>query len=289
MRIAIAKAYNGIHRKLSQEFRELGYEVKFFDIDGADWLQKFLKTKADIVVWFADDKHSEYRLILDRLYFLEKYLDKLCFPDLNMYYAFNDKIKQYNILTWLQVPVLPAFVSFDKEKAEKRVEKFTYPAVLKDAHSFGGKGVFKIESSREMKAVAKKIFSSQGYKGIKNHVYLQKYLPNLASDLRVITIGGEIASAYRRSAGAGWKHNLEQGGEVSFENIPRKALDMCLDISGKMGYHWMSYDCFAADGKIFVNEFSCNFGIKGAKIEGRDIRKEQVQYIHSYLNKTRSK
>jgi ribosomal protein S6--L-glutamate ligase len=289
MKIALAKAHNGIHRKLRQEFRGSGHEVKLFNIDEADWLQKTLETKADTVVWFADDKHAEYRLILDRLYFLEKYLGKKCFPDLNMYYAFNDKIKQYNILSWLQAPRLPTFITFNKEKDKKRMNNFGYPAVLKDAHSFGGRGVFKINSAGEMGSIAEKIFSPQGYKGIKDHVYLQKYIPDLAGDLRVITIGEEVVSAYWRSADDGWKHNLEQGGRVSYKDIPEKALDTCLNISRQMGYHWMSYDCFMAGGKVFINEFSCNFGIKGAKLQGKDIRKKQVEYIHSYLNKKRNK
>jgi glutathione synthase/RimK-type ligase-like ATP-grasp enzyme len=82
---------------------------------------------------------------------------------------------------------------------------------------------------------------------------------------------------------------LEQGGQVSYEDIPKKALNICLNISRQMGYHWMSYDCFVVGKKVFINEFSCNFGIKGAKLEGKDVRKKQVEYVHSYLNKGKNK
>lgn len=285
MKIAIAKAYNGVHRKLRREFCGSGEEVKLFDIDRAGWSERARRINADAFVWFADDKHAEYRSILDRLYFLENYLGVRCFPDLNMYYAFNDKIKQYYILSWLKAPRLWTYITFNKERALAKIDSIDYPVVLKDAHSFGGKGVFKIDEAREMRKAVEKVFSGvQGYGGIKDHIFLQRFVPDLARDLRVITLGDKVVSAYWRVAPAGkWKHNLQQGGGVSYEDIPRRALEICLDISRKMGFHWMSYDCFLESGKIYINEFSCNFGVKGATLEGRDIRKEQAEYIRSRL------
>lgn len=292
MKFSIAKAYNGVHRKYKKYLEEFGHKVKYFDIDGANWLDNVLNSKGDVYIWNADDKYSNYRLILDRVYFVEKYLGKRFFPNFDMYYIFNDKIKQYNILKYLNIPQIETFVTYNKGKALQKAEKANYPVVLKDAHSCEGKGVFKIETKEELIKMIEKIFSPSGFNRskrfcyIKDYLYLQKFIPDLSKDLRVVTIGDKIAAAYWRISPKGeWKTNLGSGGTVSYSNIPQKALDTCLYISKKMGYDWMSYDCIIRNGKVYIGEFSCNFGVKGATRAGINIRKMQMEYINKILVK----
>ncbi len=57
-----------------------------------------------------------------------------------------------------------------------------------------------------------------------------------------------------------------------------------------MGFHWMSYDVFIdKKGNPLMNEFSCNFGIKGTIAGGYNIRKMQVEYIKNIKNKKNGK
>src|SRR6056297_280744 len=280
MKISLAKAYNGVHKQFAKHLKNLGHEVRYFDIDGAGYPAQAEQADGDVYLWNADDKYENRHLILDRVFFLENYLGRPVFPDLNMYYPFNDKIKQYQILKFLQIPQIPTFITFDQAKALQRAENIDYPVILKDAHSCEGKGVFKIDSSKELTEMIEQIFSPAGFHRpelfcrIKDYVYLQDFIPDLGRDLRVVVIGDRVAAAYWRIAPDGeWKTNVSSGGTVSFEDIPQKALDTCLNISKKMNYHWMAYDLVIRGNKPYVTEFSPVFGVKGAKEGGLDIRK----------------
>ncbi len=286
MRIAIAQAYNGLHKKFSKILEDSGFKTCYFDIDNANWLENAKRTKADIFIWHADDKGVSRHLILDRVYFIEKYLKKRIFPDLNMYYSFNDKIKQYNILSHLKIPVVPTYISFNKEQALNKIKTSKYPIVIKDAYGFGGKGVLKVTNKKEAIGILEDAFKKTKYEGMSNYIYIQKFLSGIDRDLRIITIGDKIATAYWRITKNGeWRANVGKGGEVSFNNIPKNVLKLCLSISKKMNYHWMSYDCFVINGKIYVGEFSCNFGVKGPRAHGIDIREMQMKYLTKYLRK----
>lgn len=280
MKIAIAHAYNGLHRTYRKYLNKMGFDTCYFEIDDANWLKHVRDTKADAFIWNADDKGANYHLILDRVYFIEKYLQKPMFPDHDMYFIFNDKIKQKNILDNLGISVLPTFITYQKQKALEYIKKAKYPFVLKDAHGFEGKAVFKIDSEKDAKDIIEKIFSDKGYSTIKNHFYAQKFVHNLGRDLRIIVIGNKVAAAYWRISQPGnWKTNLGQGGDYSFENIPEEPKRICLEISKKMKYHWMAYDCLVVKGKTYIGEFSPNFGVKGPRLHGIDIRRMQMEYI----------
>ncbi len=290
MKIAIAQAYNGVHKVFAKHLRNIGYQVDYFDIDRAGWPERAREASGDVYLWNADDKYEDRHLILDRVYFLQTYLGKPVFPDLNMYYCFNDKIKQNQILKFLDVPQLPTYVTFDQTEALRNLSCFGFPVILKDAHSCEGKGVFKLESVAELRSMVEEIFSETGFYRphlhcrIKGYLYLQKYVSDLGQDLRVITIGGRVAAAYWRLAPEGeWKTNISNGGQACFENIPESALDICLDISEKLGYHWMSYDLIVKKDRVYVCEFSPVFGVKGARQAGLDIRKEQMDHLDLFL------
>ena len=116
MKISLAKAYNGVHKQFAKHLKNLGHEVRYFDIDGAGYPAQAEQADGDVYLWNADDKYENRHLILDRVFFLENYLGRPVFPDLNMYYPFNDKIKQYQILKFLQIPQIPTFITLTKSR-----------------------------------------------------------------------------------------------------------------------------------------------------------------------------
>lgn len=283
MKIGIAKAYNGVHRKINNELKKLGAKTFYFDIDKLDWA-KNLK-KADCYFWNADDKGRYYYQINDRVYLLEQVTKKLAFPSTSQYFFYNDKISQFNFLKFNNIPQPKTFITNEKSDAIKFISKTKYPFVLKDAHSASAIGVFLIKNKKEAKLIVKKIFSQKGYDDIFSHFYAQEFIKDLDRDLRIITIGKKIASAYWRINSKDWRHNISLGGEISDKKIPSSAKRLVLKISKLTSFHWMAYDIIMKDGKPLVLEFSCNFGVKGAKELGIDIRKEQAKYIYDYLKK----
>jgi len=287
MKIGIAQAYNGEHRRYLRGAKELGAKAFLFDIDTPNWV-KNLKP-ADAYIWHADTKEEHYRIIHDRVYFFESVIKKPIFPDMNQYYAYNDKIKQSNIFKLLNVPTVKTYISYDKQKSLEVINKIKYPFILKDAHGYGGLHVHKIDNKKTAREYIEKIFGPKGLKHdlatMKDYFYAEEFVP-IDKDMRVIVIGNRVACAYWRSSSGDWRHNIGLGGEARFDQIPKKALDFCLKFNKKMNFHWMAYDIFVLkNGKILMSEFACNFGIKAPTMVGYDIRKMQAEYIIKYLQK----
>lgn len=291
MRLAIAQAFNGEHDKYKKYASDSGMNPRLFDIDSADWLDRL--PLADAYLWHADSKEHNYRVIHDRVYFIENILKKPIFPDMNMYFAYGDKIKEADIFKYFQIPTPKTYISYDKKEALDILDKIEYPFVLKGAHGYGGLHIKKIAGREEAVAMIERIFSDQGIEWgveqapclIKDY-FLAQEMADIKKDIRVIIIGSQPVCAYWRRSESDWKHNIGLGSKAYFSDIPKEAINMCLELHKKMGFHWMSYDVFVLDdGSCLMNEFSCNFGIKAPTEEGYEIRKMQVAYIKEYLKK----
>ena len=72
MNIAIAKAYNGIHRDFNKYLKGLDVKTLYFNIDSSDWL-KIESKKPDAYLWLADQKEERYREVYDKIYFISIY------------------------------------------------------------------------------------------------------------------------------------------------------------------------------------------------------------------------
>ncbi len=281
MKVGIARAYNGEHKQYRKYCEKLGIQSFLFDIDSVNWVKNF--RLADAYIWQADAREENYRTIHDRVYFIESVFKKPIFPDMNMYYAYNDKIKQYNILKNFGFPTPETYITHHKEQALGIIKKIKYPFILKDAHGYGGYHVYKVENKKQAREFVEKIWSPQGLKHhrstMKNYFLAQEFL-DIEKDLRVITMGDKAVRYFWRIGQDKWKHNLGQGAGFSFENIPTKALRLCEKISHKMGYHWMAYDIFVPKGREpLVSEFACNFTAKPF------VREMQIKYIKDFLKK----
>jgi len=285
MKLGIAQAYNGEHREYNKYAKQLGINSFLFDIDSGAWLDNF--RLADAYIWHADAKEENYRVIHDRIYYIESILKKKIFPDMNMYFAYGDKIKENDIFKSFKTPSPKTFITYKKEQALTFIKNTKYPFVLKDAHGYGGHHVHLVKNKKEAREYVEKIFSPRGLRHhlavMKNYFLAQEFVET-DKDIRVIVIGNKVACAYWRQVDDDWKNNIGLGGTAIFDNIPAKALKLCTDFSKKMKFHWMSYDLFITkNNKVLMNEFSCNFGIKAPTKAGYEIRKMQVEYISNYI------
>ena len=288
--IAVGQALFPAWKDYNEHLKKMGVKTIVLDLWNPGWAERLekVKNKVDAYLWHSDTWEENYRRIHDRVFYIEHFIKKPVFPDLNMYYSYNDKLKQYEIFKNLDVPMIQTWIAIDKKKALEIAEKIIYPAVIKDSYGAIGSGVHKIKTKPELKKIIEQIFSSKGYKGIKDYLYVQKFIPKMKRDLRIITIGKKIACAYWR-VGKSWKHNVCQGAKLDFENIPQQALDFCVKMSVENKFHWMSYDLFVLpNGKLKLIEWSCSFGVKGPREHGIDVREMQMKYLVNYLSSKRA-
>ena len=289
MRIAIGRAYNGLHKIYKRELDALGVASFYFDIDRPNWLKTEAK-QPNAYLWHADDKGENCAYLYKRVYFIEKILGKPVLPDMRMYFAQGDKIKQWQVLNYLKINTPLTYVTENKARAEKIIQRLKYPCVFKNPYGYGGYQLIKVNNLKEAQNYVKQIFNQQ-LKDRRDKIwpavlFAQEFIQT-ERDLRVVTLGNKIFCAYwRQGLNNNWQHNLEQGAQVDYNNIPRAALKLCQQISQRLKFHWMAYDLFVLPNKpIMVNEYSCNFGDKGIRQAGLNIRRAQMAYLKKYLSK----
>jgi len=289
--IAVGQSWFRAWKDYNEHLKKMGVKTIIVDLWNPGWAERLekIKDKVDAYLWHSDTWEENYRRIHDRVFYVANFIKKPIFPDLNMYYSYNDKVKQYEIFKAQKLSMINTYVAIEKDDALKIAERIKYPIVIKDAYSAGGDGVYKMNNKEELTQTIEQIFSVKGfgkkvgYGGIKNYLYAQTFIPNMKRDLRIITIGNKVACAYWRM-GEGWLHNVCKGGKIEFENIPKQAIDFCVKISKENKFHWMAYDLFILpNGKIKLIEWSCNFGVKGPREQGIDVRKMQMEYLVNLL------
>ena len=282
MIIGIGQAFNGHHKEYAKALKEFGARTFYFDIDTPNWIETVKNKKADAYLWHADAKDEDYRIIHDRIYYLEHVLKKKIFPDMNMYFSYNDKAKQLEYFNYFNIPTIKTWMFNQHQTAKRHIAKTKYPLVIKNVNSYGGKGVYLVKNKQQAGKIVDRIFKSpNGYNKIKKYLYAQEFINGLERDLRIITIGNKVKFAYWRVNDEDWKHNVGRGGEIDLENIPQSAINLCEKISQQQKFHWMAYDVFMLKNKPIILEFACNFSTKGIEKHGFNIRKELMRYLYN--------
>ncbi len=287
MRIAIGRAHNGLHKTYKHELARLGVESFYFNIDQPDWVKTEAK-QPTAYLWHADDKGENYNYLYERVGFIEKIIGKPVFPNSRMYFAQGNKIKQWQILNYLKIKTPRTYISQEKQTALKIIQRIKYPCVFKNPYGYGGYQVIKIDDKPTARKYVELIFGRR-LKDENNNLwpavlFAQEFIET-EKDLRVVTLGQRPYGAYWRRNQQGWKHNLEQGAKINYNNIPAAALKLCQNISRRLGFHWMAYDLFVLKNKqILINEYSCNFADKGLRLAGLNVRRDQMAYLKAQLN-----
>jgi len=285
MKIALIKSTKHLaeYKKIIQK---LGHDYLFIDIDKDNWAKKFrqIDPKVNAYFWQSIDRGQYYRKdILDPVYFIEQNSAHKIFPDFNQYYCYNDKIKQTNILNFYRFPTPKTFYTSNQGAAQRFILQTKYPFVLKDPHSASSLGVYLVKNQSQAEQFIKKIFRPQGFNSLYSQFYAQEFIPGLGKSLRVITVGPRVYCAYWRLSPDDWRHRLDQASTVSDKNIPAQAKKICQTLAAKVKFHWMSWDLLVKNNKMYIIEFSCNFGTAGAEKLGYNPREEIIKYMIKHI------
>ncbi len=82
--------------------------------------------------------------------------------------------------------------------------------------------------------------------------------------MRIIIIGKKIVLSYWRIAKKNnFKTNLYQDGNISFDPLPQKALDLALMTALKCGWDDVGIDIIEHCNKFYVLEANMKYGTKG--------------------------
>lgn len=182
------------------------------------------------------------------------------FPSYHNYKYAQDKIKQTALfqVSGISHPKTKVFYAF---KRERITELFKYPFIAKIPRgSAMGRGVYLIKDKEELREYLKNT----------KIAYIQEYLP-IKRDIRVVIIGGKAVIAYFRTAYAeNFKTNVSAGGIISFENIPKEAVEFAEYAAQKCGFDDAGIDVCEYKKKYYILEANIKYGKQGFKAAGID-------------------
>ena len=212
---------------------------------------------------FQDYTPREQGLILkaDKIYYptmfyadLFNAMGKKTFPSFHTYKFAQDKIKQTAIFNMLDIPHPVTRTFYGKKQKQTILDFFSYPFIAKKPRgSAKGNDVHLIQDDADLTRYLKN----------KGPAYIQEYFP-IRRDMRIIIIGNKIRLCYWRLASSeNFKTNLSQGGTISFDPLPEKALDLALLTAAKCGWDDVGIDIIAQGNHYYVLEANMKYGTKG--------------------------
>ncbi|MBU8848641.1 MAG: RimK family alpha-L-glutamate ligase [Desulfobacterales bacterium] len=228
---------------------------------------------------FQDYSSHDRKLILNakKIYYptafyadLFNAMGKKTFPSFHTYKFALDKIKQTAIFNMLDIPHPKTKIFYGKKQKQTILKYFTFPFIVKKARgSAKGNDVYLIQNNQDLLGCLKN----------KGPAYIQKYLP-IDRDMRIIIIGKKIRLAYWRIAAPdNFKTNLSQGGAISFNPLPQKALDLALTTALKCGWDDVGIDIIERNNKFYVLEGNMKYGTKGFREAGINYKKMMADLI----------
>ena len=216
------------------QYNEIPY--KFFDVYRSDWIEE-AKT-FDIVVWRTASDPATQRDAKSKIYIIENYLGKLCFPGWKELWLYEDKVRQHYLFKINKIPSVETFVSNSKQEVLDFVETTEYPIVSKITTGSGSLGVELIKNKRTAIKYVNRIFAPGRntywtYLKQKDYVYFQKFIHDAFFDLRVIVVANKYFGYYRKRPTNDFR--ASGAGLIEKKEIPKEALLIAKDLKEKLG------------------------------------------------------
>ncbi|HJV23975.1 MAG TPA: hypothetical protein VJ570_14835 [Holophagaceae bacterium] len=264
----------------------LGWEARVIDIGRDDWEQAV--QGLELLVWRpAMGDPSEMAEIRTKIPFLEA-MGIPCFPNSQMLWLYDDKIRETFFLRKHGYPTPKTFVSFNGAAAREYAEGATYPLIAKTHAGASARGVVKLDSKEQALRILDGVFREQSIldKALVKFYYqprlakgdfllerkyrFRDYCPRYAyfqefittdADWRITTMGKDLISIFKRqnrendfrASGSGIWERLEAA------DLPVEACDLALEISNRHGFTTMAYDFMHSSRGWVIGEISMSY------------------------------
>lgn len=214
--------------KYERFLKKNNIKFEYYDIYAYDWLEK--ANLYDVIIWRTDGNPMTQETALNKIYVLDKIMNKICFPSFHEVWTYEEKINAHYLYSYYNLPQIPTFVSHSKEDALDFIKKTEYPIISKIVTGASSKGVKKINTYKDALTLVNQAFSSKGIKTFfpyirqKNYVYFQQFIRGAEFDLRVMVIGNKLLGYYRLPNEGDYR--ASGAGNYVKKEIPVEALDL---------------------------------------------------------------
>lgn len=249
-------------------------DFKRLSIDDLDFWNSIKEVDFFIFRWWHT--YDSTQLANTIIPIIEKHYHKPTFPSLKTCWHFDDKVKQYYLLSSYRFPFVKSYIFWNKNIALTWLAEVKLPVVFKLKNGAGSSNVVLINSKKKAARLIKVCFgigissvdaslskfitikliigsilrdfkilkrnSIDVIQTQKSYVLFQKYLPNNPYDIR-ITIIGQRAFAFRRFNRDN-DFRASGSGKIDYEqdSIDKKAIGIAFEISNILGFQSMAYD-----------------------------------------------
>jgi len=206
------------------------------------------------------------------LYCLCKKVCPLVFPNYDLRFLWEGKIGD-TLAFWtygmkhphtLVFPRVETLRGDHSQMNHAAPELLPYPFVMKGAHAGEGRQVWLIEDESELEEKLQtllhlELHDSSGF-------VIQEYLPALDKDLRVVVVGDQVHSYWRKART--FLHNVARGGEIdtaSDKELQEVGREKVREFCRRSGINLAAFDLVfpAADEEPFFLEINYTFGRTG--------------------------
>jgi len=277
--------------QLIKAFSNRKVQVVKLDWHANDWHQKFSQAKVDAFVWFPGLHHQWFKM-LDRAGFINLFLNKPIFSNLNDSYLFQDKMHQQYVFESLNLPTPKTKIITNPEELKNYFNTTKLPIIIKDIYGFGGDapkmkkpGLIIIKTRSE----ANKFFKAKKWPKYNDQINNEDYifaqqLENIDTEFRIVTVGQKIILTYQKKSDDLIKH-VWRGAEVIYQS-DKKAEALVRRANKKLKLDWCGWDIIKTKNNQYkILEINPVFGTKGLEEKGIIIEEHMADYVISKLKK----
>ncbi|MEX0869973.1 MAG: RimK family alpha-L-glutamate ligase [Candidatus Spechtbacterales bacterium] len=213
--------------------------------------------------------YRHYLLVVD---YINKYHKHVLNEKTTKKMMFYDKLFQHYLLTKKGLPVVPSKLYTGYQRPSSVYKKFKMPYILKSIEGRGGKQVFLINKTRNIKERVEEF-------GI-GKLLVQKYLPT-KYDYRVMVIGNKVIGAMQRTAAEkDFRANVSLGGSAEKITPTKEMRELAIKAAKAFNAEFAGVDIIKYKNKYYILEVNIFPGFEGfERATEINVAKELVSYI----------
>jgi len=255
--------------KYERFLKSNNYNYCFYNIHLSNWIEE--ADKFDIIIWHTYSSPDIQEEAETKIYFLEKFLKKKCFPSFDEIWSYENKVRASYLYKFFNLPAIPTFVSQNKLDAMDYINKTTFPIISKITTGSSSNDVIKLKNKKQALKYVDSCFSEIGRKTYwpylrqKNYVYFQKFIEDATYDLRIIVIGNKVFGYYRYAKRGDFR--ASGAGIVDKKSLPEQAMLLAINAKKMLNSSTLAVDMLYSEKeqKFFIIETSIFIGVDTAE------------------------
>lgn len=176
------------------------------------------------------------------------------------------------------IPSALCYTNADECAYLNHIEKtLGYPLVVKSSYGSLGKGVHLAKDRAELNSLWERYKHSP-------HLYQRFIKESAGRDIRVITVGGQIAAAMERKSQTDFRSNIELGGTGTPFTPDKELVTLCKKVSDILKLDYCGIDVLESNSGYTVCEVNSNAFFGGIeRVTGVNVARLYAEYINKTI------